>query len=684
MKAKINRQKPYYAYITINRHWKKIIIAGIITFAILFPIIKIKTKVYYEASGRIKIDPTNASILKNSENSITGYYDKYVKTQAEKIKSTQVIKSAVEKIDGKVIKNVFHTDKKGMEGIMYGILEAEQETGTHLMIVTAKGKSAEGIADVVNAVMEAYIEKDMDEERKKDRVRIDYLQKQKENLENEITKKNVMIDLVVKKTGIGDFEASDTPYKAQTGNLESAYTTAYTDRVEKEKKYNEIKEKIKKIEKLSLEGAVEENLKGDTYVSQRKIWILTQIENMSSQVDGMAQSNPQKKVLEDKINGLFTEMKALEKTARAKAEKMVKNDMDYKNEVEVADAYKDFQVAKSKEEELKASLEAARKKYSEISQEMLKGIQIKSELSGLKDSLKIINERIAYLIAETQGPGRAAIYVYASQPIMPSTSNQSKMTLVAFLFSFGWITLVVFAYDIRDKRIKRVGDISFALGTEPNWPISNYQGEFLNLAEEAPNNSVYKAVKSFTNKLNKDRELYGTKVAMFTGVDSNSGVTELIINSAQMMSENCSKVLIIEMNHENPSFVEKFNIEKDKYGVCSETIDKKISELVYKNRGIDILPINSKLKSKNMTIAIIIEKAREEYDYIYIDTAPIMVSDTTEYIVMKSDVGVLVVHGNKTTYPDMVRAVDILGKLELKVFSMILNWWKPEKKKKDK
>jgi polysaccharide biosynthesis transport protein len=77
-----------------------------------------------------------------------------------------------------------------------------------------------------------------------------------------------------------------------------------------------------------------------------------------------------------------------------------------------------------------------------------------------------------------------------------------------------------------------------------------------------------------------------------------------------------------------------------------------------------------------MTIAIIIEKAREEYDYIYIDTAPIMVSDTTEYIVMKSDVGVLVVHGNKTTYPDMVRAVDILGKLELKVFSMILNWWK--------
>ena len=268
--------------------------------------------------------------------------------------------------------------------------------------------------------------------------------------------------------------------------------------------------------------------------------------------------------------------------------------------------------------------------------------------------------------------------------MMPSTSNQTKMTFVAFLFSFGWITLVVFVYDIRDKRIKRVGDISFALGTDPNWPISNYQGEFLNLAEEAPNNSVYKAVKSFTNKLNKDRELHGTKVVMFTGVDRNSGVSELIINSAQMMSENCSKVLIIEMNNENPSFVEKFNIEKDKYGICNETIDKKISELVFKERGIDILPINSKLKSKNMTIAMIIEKAREEYDYIYIDTAPIMLSDTTEYVVMKSDVGVLVVHGNKTTYPDMVRAVDILGKLELKVFSMILNWGKPEKKKKDK
>jgi hypothetical protein len=53
-----------------------------------------------------------------------------------------------------------------------------------------------------------------------------------------------------------------------------------------------------------------------------------------------------------------------------------------------------------------------------------------------------------------------------------------------------------------------------------------------------------------------------------------------------------------------------------------------------------------------------------------------MKSAMTEYLILKADVGVLVVHGNETKHQQLIRAVEIIERLELKSFAVALNWGK--------
>lgn len=672
IQKKLNRKKPYYLYITINRHWKMILIIGLITFAGLYSIVQKTEKYSYETSGKIRISPTNVSTIQGNESSIEYYYNEYIGTQLEKIKSKEVTERAAEIFEEKT-----GIDKNTAYNFISKIVDIDQEKGTHLINLTVKTNKPDNIANGVNALIDAYMETTKLENENKDNERLLYLEKEKARLQDEISKKMNELNKIAEDTGTGQFDSNDIPYKFQLQNLESQYTIAYSNRLQKEKIYTEIKEKIKKINEISIDGAVEENVKNDAYTSQRKIWLLNQIDTLQSEMEGLSASNQNRKNVESKIEAIFTEIKTLDAEARKKAQIIVKNNKELQATKDIMDAYREYQAASVQEKELKKTLDDTRSKYSNISKELMKGSESNKDMEKLKSLLDTINNRISYLTAEAKAPGRASVFSRAFQPNKPSGNDRVKRLLLAGIVSFGWIFMLCLVYDLRDKRIKRVGDIVTALGITPSWPLSNYKGEFKTVSLRDEENVVNKALRSFTNKLNKEREKHGSKVAVITGVDDKSGVTEIIMNAAHIMTEHCDKVLVIELNMQEKSLTEKYNKIEDKMpGIKGVLEGTAIEKCVYrdKEREFDFLPLDGVTSLKNKEIFSILEKAREKYDFIFIDSAPILKADITEYIVMQSEIGVLVVHGNRTKYPQMVHAVEIMQRLELPVFSLVLNW----------
>lgn len=684
---KISKVKPVYPYLIIKRHWKKILLLGIVTFLVLYPFVKKSKKVYYEASGIIKVEPVLEKTIKansfNSDNSILPYYEEFINTQIMKIVSDEVIKGAIEKVGNSYI-NGFSKNAEKQSAMLFSkngniSVQVSPVKKTHYIKLSLKNSNGQNLDIATNSIMDSYIEKLNDENSRIYEQKLKYLEEEKAKLEASIEENIALIDGYVVATGSGNFSsAGETPYSVQIRGFESAYVDIYKKRVEAEKRYNEVLQMDKKLKDKFGGAKLEEDKNDNAYYVSRKIWLLDQIEKLNKEIDGYSKENPKRLELENKVNSMFLEIKQLDKEKNETNNAIADYKMDYK----VLEAYKEYQSALKEEEEISAQLEKARGKYTDISTKVVEAKDLEEKLTSDKLSLEKIKDRISELKAESVTLNRVFVSEYAKETLFPAGSDLNKRLAVLFVFSFGWIIVLCFAYDIADTRIKTVEDIQNALGIKPSWPISNYsKGEFATISFEAPNDKVNKAIRSLTVRLDKEREKHKAKLAVFTGVDDKCGITEIILNSAHMMSKNCERVLLLEFNFENPSLQDKLGIEKLSL-VQDALYEENLKDIAFydEERGIDILYLDKSIYLDNKDINQLLEKAKQEYDFIYVDTAPILVSDVTEYLVVKADIGILVIHGNRTKYKNMIHSVDILDRLELNSFGIVLNWGKTGKK----
>ena len=70
----------------------------------------------------------------------------------------------------------------------------------------------------------------------------------------------------------------------------------------------------------------------------------------------------------------------------------------------------------------------------------------------------------------------------------------------------------------------------------------------------------------------------------------------------------------------------------------------------------------------------ILNRHKDEFDLILIDSDPILSSGITEFSAINSDVVYIVTHGDYSRYRDLRAAVEIIEKLKIEALSVILNW----------
>lgn len=683
---KINRVKPVYPYLIIKRHWLKILILGIITFISLYPLVSKSKNVYYETTGTIKIEPVLDEIvstkLNSQSNSIVAYYEQFTNTQILKLLSDEVIKGAIKKVGNDYFTG-FSKDVKSNTISLFsknGIISVgiESVKGTQYIKLVAKSSTGQKLDVVTNSLMESYIEKINSENEKIYAQKLSYLEKEKGKLENMLSKNMLLLQSYIGETGTGSFADSDIPYNVQIKNFESAYVDIYRKRVENEKKYSEVVQMNKKIkDKFGTANAGDESI--DTaYYTGRKIVLLEEVDKINKEIESLSNENPKREELENKVNSMVTEIKSLDKEKEEKIKKL----SDYKMDYAVLDANKDYQASLKEEKQIVGTLGKTRSKYAEISKKVLEAKGLSENIDNDKVSLEKLKEKISELKSESVTLNRIFISENASKTLNPAGNDFKKRLAILFVFSFSWIAIICFLYDIINTRIKSVDDIQNAIGIQPSWPISNLlNGNFATISIDEPNNTINKAIRSLSVRLDKEREKYDAKLVVFTGVESKGGVTEIILNSAHMMSKNCGKVLLIELNFDNPSLQEKLGIE-GALGLKEILEGQALKDVVYfdKTRNIDVLFLNKTIALDNKDITTILEKAKNEYEFIYIDTAPVLSSDITEYLILKADIGILVVHGNRTKYKNMIHSVEIIDRLEINSFGIVLNWGKGGKK----
>lgn len=676
--SKVN--KPFDIFGFVFRYGLIIITFGLFLLTMLVPwVLKVK-KPNYETHAMLKIDPVIASLITKSEDpSIAGFYHDFVRTQAARISEYEVMAKTIENLTDEEREALFpvYFSTEECVAILQRIISISPVSRTHLVKLSIQGPKKEGLAPVLNTLMSEYLKKMLTELEQKDSRRLSYLNKKKTELQKDIQKKESHLQDIASIVLSSTFSESFNVWQMRVVELQKKYINFFGDRVKAENEFLFEKKAAEAMRQLPLSALVDEGVMDDRAIGFTSSWTYQQLQDMRSSIDGVTTENHDRKRVEQRMEAMREYEKQLRKETRENINSIVygKQDLGLKQTlIKKGNALKE---AKASEEKIVSALKDAEIVSGRNSSALLRGTSLETELEHDRNLLFRIDTRIHELEAESRAPLRITIETQAKEPTNPIGSNIKKLLVACVAFSFGSIGATFILIEFFDNRIRSPKNIIHALGHPPTWPISQApEGvDFHSVLQDASTSVTSKALRSLATRLFRDHEERGAKVFLFTAVDRSSGTSSITLNCAQSLAYQSPKVLVVDANIQSWDTVDELAVELDDDETPMNAIQHDDT------RGIDYLVSFMPKRSARHTSRMLnsfLKEAREQYDFICIDSPPVLESDLTEYLAVNCDAGVLIIQGDSTLYRDVRRSAEILVRLDIPAIAPVLNWGGPK------
>ena len=207
-----------------------------------------------------------------------------------------------------------------------------------------------------------------------------------------------------------------------------------------------------------------------------------------------------------------------------------------------------------------------------------------------------------------------------------------------------------------------------------------------NISNQAPF-AVVEAYKNIRIRLLYILENMQGKVIAFTSPNVSEGKSTTAVNMAITLSQLNKKILLIDGDIRRATNHKKLKLENKKGLSNILARECQFNEAIISyNPYLDILTSGSVVVNPSDLIGStdfdkLIEKVKEEYDYVIIDTPPVNIVSDALAISKKCDGVVLVARIAYTTYAQLKNATNALKALDINVLGTILNGAGGAKKK---
>lgn len=193
---------------------------------------------------------------------------------------------------------------------------------------------------------------------------------------------------------------------------------------------------------------------------------------------------------------------------------------------------------------------------------------------------------------------------------------------------------------------------------------------------KSPVSEAYREIRTNIRFANVDSNI---KKILVTSSFAGEGKSTTISNLACTLADEGNKVLLLDCDLRKPTLHKKFSL-RNHMGLMDVLIEKSD----YKNYiqsiydGLDLLttgsiPSNPSEVLGSNSMKQLVEEMEKDYDYVLIDTAPIVA--VTDPLVIASYIdGIILVVRAESTPVDLVKSsVDKLQKVNAKIIGSILN-----------
>lgn len=319
------------------------------------------------------------------------------------------------------------------------------------------------------------------------------------------------------------------------------------------------------------------------------------------------------------------------------------------------------------------------------SQDLIELQQLQREATASRGLYEYFLTRLKETSAQQgiQEPDSRALS-YGVAPQQPSEPKKSLILVLAgfcgVMFGVGFVML----RELRQNTFRSGRELETAtgyatMGQIPQIPVQRRKDVPKYLAEK-PQSSAAEAIRNLRTSVLLSDVGNPPQVIAISSSLPGEGKTTVSISLAQNFSGLGKKVLLIEGDIRRRTFAQYMQIS-DEHGLLSALAgEHTLSEVIYHNEHInaDVLvsentPVNAGDLFASDAFAKLIEIARESYDYIVIDTAPVLLVPDARLIAPLVDATLFVVGWDKTNKSVVVEALQMFESVNAPVKGLVLN-----------
>ncbi|MCH5138676.1 CpsD/CapB family tyrosine-protein kinase [Clostridiaceae bacterium UIB06] len=203
-----------------------------------------------------------------------------------------------------------------------------------------------------------------------------------------------------------------------------------------------------------------------------------------------------------------------------------------------------------------------------------------------------------------------------------------------------------------------------------------------------PKSSISEAYRTLRTNIRFSSFAKKVKTIVVTSTGTGEGKSTTSANLAIVMAENGYKTILIDCDQRNGRLHRLFNIPNQK-GLSDFLVDNiQLSEVVQKIQIPNLYMITSGTKPPNPSELVgsekmkrFIEDLKDTYEYIILDTSPVIIVTDAQLISTYADGCILVVASSEVEKAAAIKAKELLEKVNAKILGVVLNKFDIENKR---
>jgi succinoglycan biosynthesis transport protein ExoP len=651
--------KPPFSHMNLvgsfKRHW---LISLLVFLAFLgcggFVLWK-KDKPAYEAHSIVYVSPTFPKILAN-DNEVELPYDSYFADQIQKPTRYDIIGDSIEKLP----LAVRHRSGPALPyeiQVLQNTLDVKRIGSTYEMSIELTGPSPNGLAEIVNAVTDTYVQKAKNEEFYGLDDRLATLHQEQDRLQKQMDDRLAEQADLMRQLGLATIssgEGAANPFDTTSQTVRGQLAVARVDREAAEARYAAMLKGDGAGDSASLDAAADEAMATDSGLSATRSNLNNRRATLVEEMNGMRPDNPIYKKDSEEIGSIDGQIGDLRRNAGQHLQQKLRQDVARTRMVEL-------QLIRELGEKMHAATTAAPK--------FQRAAELGPEIDSLQKAYDAIDDRIRELELESNSPGSIHVSTQALTPLGP---KPSKLRLFLFALVFASLACAIgvpVVIDLLDGRIYTPQDIENVVGFHPLGVLVD-EDEF---RQEISGEYYFRLAAGVDYAVRNS----GVRTFLFTSPAHGSGTTAVVRKLNEELRGFNLRTRTI-----TASGTDKLEISREDVLLCSDHL------LESRNRTDEIqsspltplvafFDYQGKPKGREGTAASTVvqtlHQAGDLCDVVLIDASPLPISAHTEYLARLVDATVLVVKSGMTTKQELERAARLLERLEVAGVAVILN-----------